>query len=249
MTASENSDACPAGAASASAKGSVCGHPWRLRLPGRSRRDFLFAKDAALRRFPPPAALLLLLRRAREATARSSPSSRAHVVPPNEEGDRLSIVDGLNAHRRRGRMERASGLHDLSDDRKAGDRSGGEYRGPFRQIDRILDVLGDDEVGIPRSVAPRQRVDEVRDRPSFLGLEGVDERRHGRAVQPGAHRPEDVLAGRASAERPALGEVRRADRIAPVVLQRWRGRSVAPAERAVALDAAGVDVELLPQLD
>ena len=37
--------------------------------------------------------------------------------------------------------------------------------------------------------------------------------------------------------------------MAPVVLQRRSRRSVAPAERAVALDAAVVRVELLPQLD
>ena len=111
------------------------------------------------------------------------------------------------------------------------------------------DVLGDDEVGVARPVAPRQRDDEVGDRPSLLGRERVGERRHRRAVEPGAHRPEDVLAGRASAEGPALREVRRADRVAPVVLQRWRRRSVAAAERAVALDAAGLLVELLPELD
>ena len=37
--------------------------------------------------------------------------------------------------------------------------------------------------------------------------------------------------------------------MAPVVLQRWSRRSVAPTERAVALDAAGLFVELLPELD
>ena len=38
-------------------------------------------------------------------------------------------------------------------------------------------------------------------------------------------------------------------RMAPVVHQGWRRRSVAPTERAVALDAAGLLVELLPELD
>ena len=38
-------------------------------------------------------------------------------------------------------------------------------------------------------------------------------------------------------------------RMVPVVHQGWSRRSVAPAERAVALDAAGVHVELLPELD
>ena len=129
-------------------------------------------------------------------------------------------------------------------------RRGCEARGPFRQIDRILDVLGDDEVGIAGPAAPRERVDEVRDRPSLLGLEGiVEEPRHGRAVEPRADRPEDILAGRASPEGPTLREVRRADRMSPVVRERWRRRPVAPAERAVALDAAGLFVELLPELD
>ena len=39
-------------------------------------------------------------------------------------------------------MERASGLHDLSDDRKACDRSGCEARRPLGEIDRI-EVLRD----------------------------------------------------------------------------------------------------------
>jgi hypothetical protein len=53
-------------------------------------------------------------------------------------------------------MERASWLHDLTDDRKARDRRGFEARGSLLQIDRILDVPGDDEVGIARPVAPRE---------------------------------------------------------------------------------------------
>ena len=146
-------------------------------------------------------------------------------------------------------MERAPGLHDLSDERKASHASGLEARGALLQIDRLRDVLGDDEVGVARRLASRQRGDEVGDRPAFLGLEGIGERRHRRAVQPRAHRPEDVLAGRPAPEGPALREVCGADRIARVVFQRWRRRAVAPAERAVALDAAAVHVELLPELD
>ena len=210
----------------------------RRRFPAERRRC-----AAAGRR------LLLLLRRHGKRRPVLPRLLRAHVVPSNEQGDRLGIVDRLNGHGGRGRMERASGLHDLPDDRKAGDRSGREARGPLRQIDRILDVLGDDEVGIARPAAPRERDDEVGDRPSLLGREGVGERRHRRAVEPRAHRPEDVLAGRPSPEGPALREVRRAYRMAPVVLQGWRRRSVAPPERAVALDAAGLLVELLPELD
>ena len=139
------------------------------------------ATSASPKGFPsraagPPAAarFLLLLRRHGKRRPVLPRLLRAHVVPSNEEGDRVGIVDRLNGHGRRGRMERASRLHDLPDDRKARHRSGREARGPFRQIDRILDVLGDDEVGIARPVAPRERDDEVGDRPSLLGLEGVE---------------------------------------------------------------------------
>ena len=146
-------------------------------------------------------------------------------------------------------MKRASGLRDLSDDRKAGDRSGFEARSPLRQIDRILDGLRDDEIGIARLGAPRERDDEVRDRPSLLGREAVGERRHRRAVEPRGHRPEDILAGRPSPEGPGLREVCRAYRLPEVVHQRWSRRSVAPTEVTVALQAAGLHVELLPELD
>ena len=132
---------------------------------------------------------------------------------------------------------------------KRATRADSKFAAPFRQIDRILDVPGDDEVGIAGPAAPRERVDEVRDRPSLLGLQGFDEPRHRRAVEARAHRPEDVLARRPSTERPALREVRRAYRLAPVVLQGRGRRPVAPAERAVALHAAGLLVELLPELD
>ena len=227
-----------------------------LRLPGRSRRDFRLAKYAALRagartfaRGCARCRLLLLLRRHGKRRPVLPGFLRAHVVPSNEEGDGVGIVDGLNGDARRGRMERASRLHDLPDDGKAGRRSGREARGSLRQIDPLPHVLGDDEVGIARSVAARERDDEVGDRPSLLGRQRLEERRHRRPVQPRAHRPEDVLAGRPSPEGPALSEVRRAYGMAPVVLQRWRRGSVAPAEIAVALDAAAVDVELLPQLD
>jgi len=146
-------------------------------------------------------------------------------------------------------MEGAPRLRDLSDDRKAGDRSGLKARGPFRQIDLIQGISGDDEVGVSRPAAPRERGDEVGDRPSLLGRQGFLERRHGRAVEPRAHRLENVLAGRASPEGPTLREVRRAYRVAEVVNQRWSRRSVAPTERAVALQAAVLLVELLPELD
>ena len=81
------------------------------------------------------------------------------------------------------------------------------------------------------------------------GVRASSERRHRRAVEPRAHRPEDVLAGRPSAEGPGLREVCRAYRMLPVVHQGWSRRSVAATEVAVALYAAGVHVELLPELD
>ena len=110
-------------------------------------------------------------------------------------------------------------------------------------------MLGDDEVGVAGPALPRERDDVVGDRPALLRRLRVDESRHRRAVEPRAHRPEDILAGRSSPERPALREVRRTDRMLEVVHQRSSRRSVAATERAVALDAAGLDVELLPELD
>ena len=195
-----------AGAASGSAKGSAA-----ARLPAggatsASPKTLPSSRRRARRR---RLRLLFLLRRHGKRRPVLPRLLRAHVVPSNEEGDGVRIVDRLNGDAGRGRMERASGLHDLPDDRKAGHRSGCEARGPLGEIDRILDVLGDDEVGIARPVAPRERDDEVGDRPSLLGLEGIEERRHGRAVEPRAHRPEDILAGRASTQGPALREVRR----------------------------------------
>ena len=146
-------------------------------------------------------------------------------------------------------MERASGLHDLPDDGKVGHRRGFEVRGSQGQIDRIHGGLGDDEVGIVWLAAFRERDDEVRDRPALLGREGFFVRRHGRAVEPRRHRPEDVLAGRPAPEGPALREVRRAYRKVQLVDERLSRRSVAPTKRPVALYAAVLHVELLPQLD
>ena len=146
-------------------------------------------------------------------------------------------------------MKRASWLRDLSDDRKPGDRSGFEARSPLRQIDRILDELRDDQIRVARSVASRERDDVVRNRPSLLGREAVDERRHRRAVEPRGHRPEEILAGRPSPECPALREVCRAYRLPQVVRQRWSRGSVAATEVTVALQAADLGVELLPELN
>ena len=218
--------------------------PHRRRVPRRGAARTIAPGRRRVSRW-----LLFLFQRHRKRRPVLAGLLRAHVVPSHEQGDRVRIVNRLDGDARRGRMEGASRLHDLPDDRKAGHGSRGEARGPLGQIDRLTDVLGHDEVGIARPVAARERDDEVGDRPSLLGRERVEERRHRRAVEPRAHRPEDVLAGRPAAERPALRQVRRADRMAPVVLQGWRRRSVAPAERAVAPCAAGLFVELLAELD
>ena len=142
-------------------KGIRCGRlgPWLL--PGRGRGDFLLAKNAPLRRAAAARGradrrLFLFLRRHGKRRPVLPRFLRAHVVPSHEEGDRLGIVDCLNGHGRRGRMERAAGLHDLPDDRKARDTSRFEARGPLRQIDRILNVLGDDEVGIAEARCSRR---------------------------------------------------------------------------------------------
>ena len=238
-TASENSDAggwrclpprqkrrcwappalrCPAGAARL--------HRRQRRSPSPPPRS---AARCAGRRF------LLLFRRDGKRWPVLPRLLRAHVVPSDEERDRVGVVNGLNRDRRRRRMELASGLGDLSDDREAGDTSGLEARGPFGQIDRIVDVPRNDKVGIAGSLVARQRGDEVGDGPQLFGLQRIHKRWHRRAVQPRAHRPEDVLTGRSAPERPALCEVRRAYRVAPVVLQRRRRRSVTSPERAVTL--------------
>ena len=98
--------ACPAGAGATSAR--------QRRFPSSRRPHTALARGAR--------SLLLLLRRHGKRRSVLPGLLRAHVVPSNEEGDRVGIVDRLNGHGRRGRMERASGLHDLPDDRKAGRR-------------------------------------------------------------------------------------------------------------------------------
>ena len=124
-----------------------------------------------------------------------------------------------------------------------------KFAAPFVRSIGALGGLGDDQVRIAWPVGSRQRDDVVGDRPSLLGREAVDEGRHRRAVEPRAHRPEDVLAGRPAAEGPALGEIGSANRMVEIVLQRRRRRSVSASERPVAAGAPGVLVQLLPLRD
>ena len=62
-------------------------------------------------------------------------------MPSNEERNGVRIVDRLNREDGGRRMELASRLRDLPEERKASDGSGFEARGPLRQIDRIQDGL------------------------------------------------------------------------------------------------------------
>ena len=134
----------------------------------RLRRRRKRSRSTAAAQAAPAAGFLFLLRRHGQRRTVLPRLLRAHVVPSHEERDGVRVVNRLDGDVRRRRMERASGLHDLPDDRKAGHRRGGEARRALGNVDRSLHVPGDDEIGIARPVAPRQRVDEVRDRPSLL---------------------------------------------------------------------------------
>ena len=166
-------------------------------------------------------------------------------MPSNQERDRLGVVDGLNRHGSGGRMNERPGSV-ICPRMGSGRRGRCEAGSPLRQVDLLLDRLGDDEIGIAGPVAPRERDDIVRYRPSLLGREAVGERRHRRAVHPRGHRPEDVFARRPSPEGPALREVCRAYRLTQIVGQRWRRGPVSAAQVTVALQAAGLRVELFP---
>ncbi len=80
-----------------------------------------------------------------------------------------------------------------------------------------------------------------------LLVDQVRERRHRRAVEPGAQAAIDVSGRAAAVEAPVLGEVRREDRLARVVLEGRRRRTVAAALVAVALAAADRVVEQPPR--
>ena len=234
----------------------AAGRPWRLRLPCRGRRDFRVAKDVprrggarttTLARGCDSRLLLLLLLWHGKRRPVLPCFLRAHVVPSNEECDGVRIVNGLNGNARRGRMERASGLHDLPDDRKAGHSGGGEARGALGKIDGILDVLGDDEVGIAGPVAPPRETMKSVIAHRCSGVRASRNDGMGVPLSP-------VLMVRKISSRDdpprkvqRLREVGRPYRMSPVVHQGRSRRSVAATDRAVALDAAVLLVELLPE--
>ena len=171
------------------------------------------------------------------------------VVPADEERDPLLVVDGPDLDRRRRRREVAAGLHDLADHREA--RRGGpvEERLAPRGVDVLVERRRHEERRVARGVAVAQRVDVVGEGPAIRLGHGVEERRHRGPVEAGAEGAEDVLPAGAAAERPAVGEVRGADRVAQVVLQGRRRGALAPPRLAVAAHAAERDVELLALRD
>ena len=184
-----------------------------LRLPGRSGGDLRSPKALARRgaalgrrcgRPPPPP------RPAPAATARSCRSSPRSC---------RAIARGRRSTRHRRWPERSREVAGGWNARpgsmicpmigKRADRRGREARGPLREVDRILDVPGDDEVGVAGTGVSESEAMKSVIAHRCSGLSASSERRHRRAVQPGAHRPEDVLARRSAAEGPALREVRR----------------------------------------
>ena len=172
------------------------------------------------------------------------------VVPADEEGDPLLVVDGLHLDRGRRGRERPAGLHDLSDHGEARGRAAPSKSASPREASTSSSSGRRHEEGrVARGVAVAQRVHVVGERPAVRLRHRVVVRRHRGPVEAGAEGAEDVLAAGAAAERPAVGEVRGADRVALVVLQgRGRGALAAPG-LAVAAHAAERDVELLPLLD
>ena len=106
-----------------------------------------------------------------------------------------------------------------------------------------------DHVSHDGRLGRRQAADILRDAPQlgfgkeFL-LEQIAERRHRRAVEPGAQAVVDVLDGPAAVEAPVLVQVGCEHRVTGVILERWRRGTVAAALVAVAFAAADGVVEL-----
>src|SRR5438552_7188840 len=110
-----------------------------------------------------------------------------------------------------------------------------------------------DDVSNDRRLSRRETADVLRDAPQ-LGLreefliQEIAERRHRRAVQPGAQAVVDVPDSAAAIEAPAFVQVRREHRVAGVILERGSRRPVAAALIAVTLATADRVIELAAYL-
>src|SRR5439155_17400858 len=100
----------------------------------------------------------------------------------------------------------------------------------------------------------RQAAHVLRQPPQLLVgqellVDQVGEGRHRRTVEAGAQPAVDVGAGRATAESPALMEIRGEDRESRVILERRRGGPVASPLIAMTLAAPDGVVELSPDCE
>src|SRR2546427_12520444 len=106
-----------------------------------------------------------------------------------------------------------------------------------------------DDVSNDRRLSRRETADVLREAPQ-LGLrkefliEEIAERRHRRAVQPGAQAVVDILDSAAAIEAPVFVQVRREHRVPGVILERGSRRPVAPALIAGTLATAARAIEL-----
>src|SRR5260221_4286702 len=157
----------------------------------------------------------------------------------------------LHPYAAHGRREPAALLDDLADEGEPV----GVYPGPGRIPGRARQGPGDlrrpNHIADRRHLGGRQAAHVLGDPPQLLVreellLEQIAERRHRRAVEPGAQAMIDVLDCAATVEAPILAQVRGEDWPAGVVLQRGRRGPVAAALVAVALAAPDRVVELSP---
>src|SRR5262245_24743929 len=171
------------------------------------------------------------------------------IVPRQVERDLLVVVDRPDRDQVDRRIEIARILDDLPHQRNVVGRqllpevgvgvvgNGVRHRG-HRDERRVAGRLG------------AERQDEVRQVPDVLGLlDAVDERGHRRAEDAGGQPRGDLGPRGPAAERPALGQVRGRDRLAPLVLQLGTRRPVGPALGAVTLVALDRLEHLLAALD
>src|SRR5258705_7603232 len=127
-------------------KGVLRGTCWRLRLPGGGWPNFRVAKGVRRRRAGARStacarrsarSLLLLFQWHGKRRPALSCFLRARVVPSNEEGDRLGVVDRLNGHGGGGGGGIASGLGGLAHEREARGGRGVGACCPLLQLDRM----------------------------------------------------------------------------------------------------------------